>query len=346
MIFKRYLFILAYCLCFSLFSDSVKMTVLPYKQDDKWGFFDTVKNKIVIPVKYEQVQNFNEGLAPVFINGKWGFINTKGILVIEPKFNMVKLFHDSLAAVKLGKSWNYINKNGEIVLKTSFDRVGNFFNGLAMFKKDHQWGYINKKGDIVIPAQFRLVNIFSKNGLSSVMKNNKWFFIDKTGKQVFDKHFDDARPFICGFAPVQVNKNWGFINDTGTIVIQPQYEQVEFFQNDTARVKKNGQWIRINKKGEIVTLTGEINKELEPKAPIDKASKKTSKNKNSEIIKQEYFELLRATKVLKNKEDMQRAVEIWEIFMNRYSEAPSNPWVKRAKRHIAFLQDGIERKTK
>ena len=33
---------------------------------------------------------FNEGLAPVKIDGKWGFIDTKGNVVITPAYDEVR----------------------------------------------------------------------------------------------------------------------------------------------------------------------------------------------------------------------------------------------------------------
>jgi len=41
------------------------------------GFCDRNK-KIVIPIKYDFAGVFSEGLAPVNLNGKWGFIDKRG----------------------------------------------------------------------------------------------------------------------------------------------------------------------------------------------------------------------------------------------------------------------------
>ena len=52
-------------------------TLIPYRKGDKWGYCDWNK-KIVIPVQYDDAWLFSEGLALVKVNGKWGFIDTKG----------------------------------------------------------------------------------------------------------------------------------------------------------------------------------------------------------------------------------------------------------------------------
>ena len=55
-----------------------------------WGFRDAT-GKVVVPAKYDMVQDFSNGLAAVatgkYSNAKWGFIDTKGQMVIPQKFS-------------------------------------------------------------------------------------------------------------------------------------------------------------------------------------------------------------------------------------------------------------------
>lgn len=58
------------------------------------------------------------GLATVTSNNKVGFINTYGDLVIPMRFDQVANFDNELARAKLGNDEGYINKQGEFVWKT------------------------------------------------------------------------------------------------------------------------------------------------------------------------------------------------------------------------------------
>ena len=40
----------------------------------KYGYVNKI-GKLAIPLKYEKVSYFSEGLAAVKLNGKWGFIS-------------------------------------------------------------------------------------------------------------------------------------------------------------------------------------------------------------------------------------------------------------------------------
>ena len=51
--------------------------LIPYRKKDKWGFCDRHKN-IKIPVQFDFVGDFHEGLVKVQLNNKWGFINEDG----------------------------------------------------------------------------------------------------------------------------------------------------------------------------------------------------------------------------------------------------------------------------
>ncbi|MDE7413690.1 MAG: WG repeat-containing protein, partial [Muribaculaceae bacterium] len=63
--------------------------------------------------------DFSDGLAPVKIGGKKGFIDKSGELVIPAKYDDAWNFSDGLALVKIGGKWGYIDKSG----RSTFDFV-------------------------------------------------------------------------------------------------------------------------------------------------------------------------------------------------------------------------------
>ena len=116
-------------------------------------------------ITFNECRDFWEGLAPVKIRKKWGFINTKGELEIYPQYKDVRYFHNGLAAVKVGSKWGYIDTNGEIVIKPQFYSAEPFFgkNRLAAVKVGSKWGYIDTNGEIVIRPQFYSARSFLGN---------------------------------------------------------------------------------------------------------------------------------------------------------------------------------------
>ena len=53
--------------------------------------------EVVISPQYEEVGRFNEGYAPVKIDGKWGYINESNDLVVQPKYDWAGKVSESVA---------------------------------------------------------------------------------------------------------------------------------------------------------------------------------------------------------------------------------------------------------
>ncbi|MFK7906432.1 MAG: SUMF1/EgtB/PvdO family nonheme iron enzyme, partial [Chitinophagales bacterium] len=85
-----------------------------------WGMVN-LKGQVLIPLYYEGIGIFSEGLAGVQKNKKIGFINPEGEVVISPQFDEVTLFKDGIATVIVDGKTFEINRKGnrleEVVLK-------------------------------------------------------------------------------------------------------------------------------------------------------------------------------------------------------------------------------------
>src|SRR6218665_1301018 len=69
-------------------------------------------------------------LAPVKIDGKYGYIDKNGKIAISPQFESAGDFHQGLARIRLDNKWGFINKNGEIAIEPQFDYAWDFHEGL------------------------------------------------------------------------------------------------------------------------------------------------------------------------------------------------------------------------
>lgn len=94
-------------------------------------------------------------LISVKINNKWGFIDQNGMFAIEPQYDEVSEFNYGLAAVKRNNMWGFVDSSGAIAITPSFDWALDFCcNGLCSVKVGNKWGAIDKSGQIVIKPQF------------------------------------------------------------------------------------------------------------------------------------------------------------------------------------------------
>ncbi len=178
------------------------------------AYYDRAGNKISPPLGYgPRSHSFSEGLVPVEINGKSGFMDQTGRLVIEAQFEDADDFSEGLAPVKV---------RGDETTWCPREESGSR-KGFTM-----KWGYIDKTGKMVIPPQFETAYGFSE-GLAAINSCDEAFFIDKKGTKVVLGDFRYASSFAGGLSRVSVMTKggllWGYADRSGKMVWGPVKEQ-------------------------------------------------------------------------------------------------------------------------
>jgi hypothetical protein len=70
----------------------------------------------VIPLKYDWVGNFYDGIAVVKLGDKEGWVTREGEEVVPPKYDWVGNFYDGIAEVKLGDKEGWVTREGKELL--------------------------------------------------------------------------------------------------------------------------------------------------------------------------------------------------------------------------------------
>ncbi len=251
--------------------------------------YDYLKVRAYKKDDYDEVRNFQEGLAVVSKNKKYGFINKNGKEVIPRIYDDVFDFSEGLAPVLKNEKYGFIDKHGQEVIPCIYDDVLNFSEGLAAVLKNEKWGFINKQGQEIVPCIYDRARSFQE-GRVAVMKNNRWSFLNKEGKEVFKCNLLEQPEDFCeglvgidpyGFLETRyLNENGdlvftcssesegfreglacirkeyynGFINRFGKEVIPCIYESAKSFHEGLACVKnpQNGKYGFIDKDGQEV----------------------------------------------------------------------------------------------
>ena len=113
--------------------------------DGLWGYKHY--NSIAIRPKYQQAGPFMEGLAPVMLGGKYGYIDKDGTCSIPYKFETAGIFNEGLALVSLNGRFGYIDRTGKQVIPYKFTAAGDFIDGLAEVVFADKKGFIDKTGE-------------------------------------------------------------------------------------------------------------------------------------------------------------------------------------------------------
>lgn len=95
---------------------------------------------------YDYKGPYYEGLARVKTKLKWGFIDSTGNVVVPLKYNEVTNFDGGVAKVRVGTKWGLIDNKGTVLRKPTFDAIGEFVNGVARILLEGEEYYMNKEG--------------------------------------------------------------------------------------------------------------------------------------------------------------------------------------------------------
>ena len=84
--------------------------------ETKYDVIDFNTREVILPLEYDSIENFSEGLARVEQEGKWGFIDKNGKVVIPIEYDDVTDFGKGIVRVeKNGKSSLIDTKTGKII---------------------------------------------------------------------------------------------------------------------------------------------------------------------------------------------------------------------------------------
>ena len=110
------------------------------KEFDKYEWGDGVFT-LLSWFKKDKVKN-----ARVLVAGAGALGNE----VINPRFEAAGVFEDGIAPVKMGGKWGFVDKTGKNVIPYKYEEAYSFSLGLSRVQLYGKWGFIDKTGTTVI----------------------------------------------------------------------------------------------------------------------------------------------------------------------------------------------------
>ena len=224
------------------------------KRNGKFGYINETM-KEVIPCIYDKADAFMHGIAIVENGGKFGALNTKGELVIPFDYLILadlSMFGPTLLMAIKERLWGVINKKNQVVVPFEYDEVMTM-GGIVTVTKQSKKGLYDHNGQLIVPVVYDDIQHPSMGFKSiNVCKNGKWGVLNKFGKEICEPRYDriDSYGFACGRLAVCRNNKWGFINRNGREVIECVYDEVDqFFEENHCEVKLNGEKFMIDTYG-------------------------------------------------------------------------------------------------
>jgi hypothetical protein len=158
----------------------------------KWGFIDQTGEFVIEPV-YDDLRDFNKGIACVNYEGKWGIINSQGKIVIPFKYLDIHDFSEGLALVEnFQNEIYYIDINGNKSFDCPSDECYSFHSGRARFVENGITGFIDKQGNIIEAFRFSTAGDF-KDNYCAVTIGSKSGIVDTNAQIIVPIEYQSAK---------------------------------------------------------------------------------------------------------------------------------------------------------
>lgn len=190
--------------------------VIPFGKEARYGLVNT-SGEVILPMEYEEVKPFSDGLGAVMKDLIWQFVDTKGKVVIDlGKFSICESFSEGLAFFSNDQTSGYMDTQGVAAFSSKY---GEIVSGFASYRGDF--------GEGVVPAD---VGISGKQGFGIMDKTGKILYYDinvNADKRI--RQIRDGGRFIDGLFAVSTSTpleftGYGFIDTAGRLMIPIQTE--------------------------------------------------------------------------------------------------------------------------
>ncbi len=136
-------------------------------------------------------------LFPIFIDGKYGFITTKGETILDPQFNHI------LASYYCGgidSEWLLVTESG-------------------------QQKIINRQGSTLIegPDNYQLLG----NGIALVQRGKGKYLYHMSGFRLNEQNYEEAEVIGGHLIKVKQGNSWGLVSMLGLSILEEKYETIE-----------------------------------------------------------------------------------------------------------------------
>lgn len=190
-----------------------------------WILFENNQYEPLL-LNFEDVGQFNEGLAPAKMKGLWGFINKKGEWIITPEYKNANTFQGRYAVVSSNEhQWHFIDRKGNIMLSEVYDTIIQYQEGsYSIVSENQQWKYLNPLLKPINDVWYTEAKPFSKEGIAKVKKDSSDYYINLFGEIVFKA--DELLDFKNGIGIFRKENLWGWIDENGEEIIAPKYSNI------------------------------------------------------------------------------------------------------------------------
>ncbi len=151
------------------------------ERDALFGVVDELGEEI-IPLLYDNIDDFTEGRAVVIEDDLFGLLNKQGELVLPISFESIDWYcEEGVATIFFEGRGCLVDRDGKHISDMSYTWMGTPSEGMIQVQREGLYGYINLQGAEVIAPQFEETFDFEPSGEALVRHKGELKRIDLSG---------------------------------------------------------------------------------------------------------------------------------------------------------------------
>jgi hypothetical protein len=150
-------------------------TLLPVNEQGKWGFVNT-KGIITIPCQYESVLYWGTSrYGKVKADGKWNLITRQGNLLPLPIAGIPQSFNDSILLIRVEDGQLLVHENGNQLLPKKYNNIKPLENGFFCYYEEEKCGLGHINQGIITAAIYDQIHSKGNEGFEIIScKKSGW----------------------------------------------------------------------------------------------------------------------------------------------------------------------------
>lgn len=210
------------------------------------------KGEEIIPVVYENILNFNEGITAVFDNGTYIFYNKLGEKKNFPVIERIGLdytsgnwiINEGVINVRVNGKYCHLNTDGIIIGNYYAPFLFDYSNGFVSTVENDSRAIMDLKGNIYFKNQFDYITA-GQNGLFSVFKNGFYGVVNLEGKIIVPIKYDYLSLDSDKYIICKLNGKRMLYDSNGNIIIDLIYDYL-ILNSSTEVTESDKAWLIID----------------------------------------------------------------------------------------------------
>lgn len=218
----QFTYFLLFITFFLSYASVLGQTVYPVKQSGQWGLIDA-RGKLLTRTTYELIGNPDQyGYLVVQQGDLLGLLGEAGKIVLPVRFADIQVLDAGIIAVLEKGEWRIIDPLGNTLLQSNYQQLRPLGDGLLAYRGPQGWGVISASGEHLVEPVFTDVKLLNFSCFQTRM-GSKIGLINRKGQTILEAIADEVVLDTMGFVLYQEGGHWGAVSMAGKRLFSANY---------------------------------------------------------------------------------------------------------------------------